>query len=274
MNSTTRRLPYSSPREALRAGIFLTLGGMAFGPLGAGCEAVSTPKSAAASGSEGAPAATRASPASAPPDLAAHMQASFWEAIRARDALISADLPAAQRAAEALANQDLHPLVPADWLHWVNAMQQSARELSMAPTLASASAEIARLALICGECHELHRRDPDRGRTDPQPWPEPQDDLEFRMLRHQIGADQLWDGLVLPSENLFRSGTMTLARAPLAPPEQNGRPVGPALQERIEAVRTLARQAREATTYSERGRVYGELIARCADCHYHARPAE
>lgn len=273
MNSKTCRSPYLHLRAAHRVRFLLVLGGLAFAPL-AGCEGSSTPALAATNGGEGAPAVKPASPASAPPDLRAHMQASFWEAIRARDALISANLPRAQSAAAALANQDFRSLVPADWSHWVNAMQQSARELSMAPNLASASAELGRLALICGECHDLHRRDSNRGRTEPQPWPEPKDDLQFRMLRHQVGADQLWDGLVLPSENLFRSGTMTLARAPLAPLEQNGEAVGPALQARIEAVRTLARQGREATTYAERGRVYGELIARCADCHYYARPAE
>lgn len=248
---------------------------IAVGLLAASCATTpSTPKPAAASGNEATPAEAHVAKDESAPDLAAHMQASFWEAIRARDSLISGDLPAAQRAADALANQDFRQLIPADWLHWVNAMQQSARELSLAPNLASASAELGRIAITCGECHEVRRRGPGQVQTQPEPWRDPPEELNARMVRHQIGADQLWDGLVVPSEDAFRSGTITLTRAPLTPPESNGEPIIPALQERIETIRTLARQAREATTYAERGRVYGELIARCADCHYYVRPAQ
>jgi hypothetical protein len=262
--STRRNLPVPHPRWFI---------GFVFSLLGASCAPPSVPKPAAASGNETRPAEAGVANASAP-DLAAHMQASFWEAIRARDALIGGDLPAAQRAADALANQDFRQLIPADWQHWVNAMQQSARELSMAPNLASASANIGHIAITCGECHEVHRRGPGPVTAQPEAWRDPPDELNARMVRHQIGADQMWDGLVTPSEEAFRSGTITLTRAPLTPPERNGEPIAPELHDRIELIRALARQAREATTYAERGRVYGELIARCADCHYYIRPAQ
>lgn len=58
-----------------------------------------------------------------------------------------------------------------------------------------------------------------------------------------------------------------------APSAMNFQEIDPALAGRIDQVRALAREARVATTYEERGRVYGELISRCADCHYLARPA-
>jgi hypothetical protein len=93
------------------------------------------------------------------------------------------------------------------------------------------------------------------------------------MQRHELAIVQMWDGLVLPSENAWRSGTVTITRAPLRAPELAGRPISPALHERIEATRGLAKQARLATTYQERGRVYGELIAGCAQCHSLQRPA-
>ncbi|HKU39243.1 MAG TPA: hypothetical protein VJR89_13875, partial [Polyangiales bacterium] len=207
------------------------------------------------------------------PDLAAHMQASFWMAVRARDALIAGDLAAAQRAGDALAAQDYMHLVPADWKHWVVSMQHYARELSMAPNPAAAGQELGRLALVCGDCHDLHQRGPERVRPEPEPWRDPPEELEARMLRHQIGAEQLWEGLVLPSETSFRSGITTLTRAPLRAPERRGEPIDEAMNARIEKVRALAKAARAATTYEARGQVYGELIATCADCHAFARPA-
>lgn len=240
----------------------------------------SGPAAAAAEHSAGAerasePAAPAAEPAAAAePDLAAHMQASFWMAVRARDALIAGDLASAQRAADALASHDYGHLLPADWNHWVVLMRQYARELSMAPNPVAAGQELGRLALVCGDCHDLHQRGPERVRPDPEPWRDPPEELGERMLRHQIGAEQLWEGLVLPSETSFRSGITTLTRAPLRAPEREGEPIDAAMNARIEKVRTLAKAARAATTYQARGQIFGELIATCADCHAFARPVQ
>lgn len=201
------------------------------------------------------------------------MRVSFWDTLEARDALIAGDLTRARAAADHLSKTDYAPLLPATWMHWVSQLQQQAGALSLAGNLADASQALGRMALVCGECHELHETGPAHPRVQPRPWEDPPDELDARMQRHQLGVAQMWDGLVLPSERAFRSGTVTITRAPLRAPEQAETPVPPELQTRIEAVRELARAARRAPTYEERGRVYGALIARCADCHYTARPA-
>ena len=128
------------------------------------------------------------------------------------------------------------------------------------------------MALSCGECHELRKRGPGRTLMVPLPWEDPPDSLKQRMQRHQMGVDQLWDGLVLPSENAWRSGTVTITRAPLRGPEQADESSSAELHTRIEATRDLAKQARLAPTYQERGRIFGELISGCAQCHYLQRP--
>jgi hypothetical protein len=92
-----RRL--SSLRSALTPHHLRWLFGIAVSVLSASCAAPNAPRPAAASGNEATPAESAVARESAP-DLTAHMQASFWEAIRARDALIAGDLPTAQRAAE------------------------------------------------------------------------------------------------------------------------------------------------------------------------------
>lgn len=201
------------------------------------------------------------------------MRASFWDTLRARDALIEGDLAAAQRAADRLANTDYKRMFPAAWAHWVAQLQQHAAELALAPNLSAAAQELGRMALTCGECHELHQTGPDTPRSKPLPWEQPPDSVQDRMHRHQLGVALMWDGLVLPSEKAWRNGSVTITRAPLRAPERAHEPVAPELHAQIEAVRDLARQARLATTYQERGRVYGELIARCARCHYTERPA-
>jgi cytochrome c553 len=201
------------------------------------------------------------------------MRATFWDAVRARDALVDGELAAAQRAADQIAKTDYGPVLPAEWKAGVGALQQHAAALSIAPTLRDAAQELGRMALACGECHEVRARGPGAPDTAPLPWAEPPDALEQRMQRHQMGIDQMWDGLVLPSEKAWRSGTVTITRAPLRAPELAEGPISAQVHAQIEATRELGKQARLASTYQERGRIYGELIAGCAQCHYLQRPA-
>jgi len=207
-----------------------------------------------------------------PPDLGYHMRASFWDTLEARDALIAGDLARAQRAADRLAQTDYAAVLPAAWMHWTAQLQQRAQELSLAADLGGAAQALGRIALVCGECHELHVTGPTHPRVQPLPWEDPPEELDARMQRHQLGMEQMWDGLVLPSERAFRSGTVTITRAPLRASEQAAEPIDATLQARIEEVRALAKDARRASTYEQRGRVYGELISRCAQCHYYQRP--
>jgi hypothetical protein len=211
--------------------------------------------------------------APAAPDLAWHMRATFWDAVRARDALIDGNLANAQRAAEQIARADYSRLVPADWKVGVGALQQHASALTTAPDLGAAAQELGRMALACGECHTLRKRGPGRTPTVPLPWEDPPESLDARMQRHQTGIDQMWDGLVVPSDNAWRSGTLTITRAPLRAPDLADEAVSPELHARIEATRELGKEARLATTYLERARVFGELISGCAQCHYMQRPA-
>lgn len=207
------------------------------------------------------------------PDLAYHMRASFWDAVLARDALIAGDLAKAQGYGDRLAKTAYDRMLPTDWRHWYGQLQQYAEALSIAPNLAEASQELGRIALVCGDCHDIHERGPDVPRTTPAPWVDPPESFDSRMHRHQLGMEQMWDGLVLPSEKAWRSGTITITRAPLRAPELADEAVDDATHQRVEQVRALAKAARAATTYEERGRVYGQLIAGCADCHSVTRPA-
>jgi hypothetical protein len=240
--------------------------------IAAGCSHATEPPVAAqsSSGAEQTPATAPAAPA--PVDLAYHMRSSFWDAVEARDALIKGDLARAQHYADALAQRDYAALVSPDWKHWVAQLQQHAKELSIAPNIGAAAQELGRMALVCGDCHDLHERGPSHPRMKPLPFEDPPDSYDARMHRHQLGMAQMWDGLVLPSEKAWQSGTVTITRAPLRAPEREGESVDAATAARIEEIRALAKQARSADSYDARGQVYAELIARCASFHASERP--
>jgi cytochrome c553 len=197
------------------------------------------------------------------------MQATFWKAVAAREAVIAGDLEGAKSAARELAEDDYSAL-PASWKHWVAQLQQRAGEAVLAPDLTTEAQSVARLALACGDCHAQFRH-AEPLREPALEWQDPPEDIDERMLRHEIGVDQLWLGLVRPSEGAWRNGTITLTRAPLAPPQKDGESVDPALAEQIEAIRDLARRARVARSHPERAAIYGELLASCANCHYAVR---
>ncbi|MGD8860826.1 MAG: hypothetical protein PVI30_12520, partial [Myxococcales bacterium] len=200
------------------------------------------------------------------PDTVHHMQSSFWTAVEARDLLVAGDFEGAKRAAATLSKEDFSNL-PDSWKTWVGEMQRVADEIAIAPDVRAAAIGVGRLGVTCGDCHWAQGTGPDQPRPDPLPWKDPPDDLLERMDRHQAGADQLWLGLIAPSEDAWRAGTVSLTRAPLAPPQEDGEAVDDELAQEVAQVRQLAVDAREARTHDERARVYGEFLATCASCH-------
>jgi hypothetical protein len=206
-------------------------------------------------------------------DVRKQMLALYWIATVARDAVIAGDLPAARRAAKLLAKRDYAGDVSDDWRHWFNRMRQDAEEVMLAPDLAATARSIAALGGACGECHTHLLRGPGPMHAMPLAWQEPPDALDDRMYRHDVGVDQLWTGLVRPSDTAWQSGTMTLTRAPLSAPEYEGQEVHPLLAAKIEEIRGLAKQARAARSSVARAAIYGELLSRCASCHFLVRAA-
>jgi cytochrome c553 len=207
-------------------------------------------------------------PSSDAPDRVAHMQATFWLAVVARNAVIAGDLESAKRAASALAEHDYAGTLPGDWRHWVAQMQLRADEVALAPDLPAAAQSLAALGLSCGDCHAQMRGGREPQAEDAVAWKDPPEDLRERMNRHADGVEQLWHGLTDPSDDAWRNGTVTLTRAPLRPALRDGEEISPTMTAQIEEVRALAKRARVAASHPERATIYGELIARCASCHW------
>jgi hypothetical protein len=80
------------------------------------------------------------------------------------------------------------------------------------------------------------------------------------MLAHEIATEQLWQGVVAPSDAAWMAGAEALIAAPeLASDVQD---VG----NRAAHVRDLARRAK-ATASDERAELFGHLLLTCAGCH-------
>jgi len=214
-----------------------------------------------------APAEPRPAPTEQKPVSGAQlMQAAFWTAVQARNALIAGDLARARVAAETLAARD-YSAAPEPWQQGLARLRDSTQQLSASPTLDDAARALGRVAQRCAECHAEQGSGPVRLPFVATASGSAHEQLAERMDRHQAGVEQMWNGLIAASEQLWRSGTLTLLDAPLLPPSKAGQPLSPTLQARMEQVRSLAQQGKDADSYAERARVYGELIASCAACH-------
>ena len=195
------------------------------------------------------------------------MQATFWMAVQARDSVIAGDLATAKNAARSLEEHDYGNTLPASWKPWIGEMQKQAGEVVLAADINGAAMAIGTLGLTCGNCHYHHVAGPDTPRDAPVPWEDAPDSMGERMDRHYAGVEQLWMGLVDPSEEAWRAGTITLTRAPLSAPQTKDGAVDPKAAAEIERVRGLAKRARVASSHPERAQIYGELIAGCGNCH-------
>jgi cytochrome c553 len=148
-------------------------------------------------------------------------------------------------------------------------MQRHAGDMAVAGSIDEAAKSLGSLALSCANCHWQAEQGPEQPRDPPLPWEDPPDAVGERMFRHEVGADQMWMGLIDPSEDAWRNGTITLTRAPLTPPRRDAdqSEIDPESHARVEAVRAIAKRARAARSHEERAQVYAELVTTCADCH-------
>jgi cytochrome c553 len=162
------------------------------------------------------------------------------------------------------------PTQLAEWRPFVDDMKQAARAVGAAPDLPSAAALAAQLGRACSRCHEKTSAVVSFG-WEVAPADEP--GLQPQMKRHQWAAARLWEGLVGPSDDVWREGATVLAATKLdvLATMGSGAPRGdlPALATRV---RELAITAEKTDDGDARAKLYGELLSTCAGCHALVRP--
>ena len=89
--------------------------------------------------------------------------------------------------------------------------------------------------------------------------------LSTHMLRHVWAADRLWEGLFAADPRHWSRGAQVLMEDPL--PFFARLRETPEVGRHAERVHELGAEALATDDRVERARIYGELIATCADCH-------
>ncbi len=211
-----------------------------------------------------APPAAPRPPAEPPRSAQAeYMRAHFSQALVVHAAVIRGDLAAVAPAARVLADP-ARDAMPAGAASHVAGMTRGAREAVEATDILAAAQATARMLTACGTCHRALGTMPALA-TRERP---PVGGVVGHMLDHQIAVDLMLQGLVVPSDSLWRQGTRAMATAPLHPREL---PVDSAVRRELaptEArVHRLATEAAQTTDPAARAGFYAQMLAGCADCH-------
>ncbi len=197
-------------------------------------------------------------------DLAAHMKEHFTRVTEVRDAVIMNDEKAAQEAANWIVEHEPARGLPQGWPPHVENMRSAAREALHAGSVDEAGLAVGRMARVCGECHQAMNA----GLETPEAGSAPMvsDQTKEHMQRHQWAIEQMWTGLVYPSEDAWRRGADALAFAALKP-EEMGRPDAKEVSELADRVHTLGARGAATPGWDDRAQVYGTLLGTCIRCH-------
>jgi cytochrome c553 len=179
-------------------------------------------------------------------------------------AVIRGDLAEVAVDAQTLTRYEGPPGMPERATTYVTAIRQAATTAAAAPTAVAAATASALMLSACGQCHRLVGARPSIAvRGSPELG-----GLVGHMLAHQRAADQIFQGLLLPSDALWREGTRAFASQPL---HSMDLPVGGLERRKLsrteEQIHRIATDAAQANEPRARANYYGQLLAGCADCH-------
>jgi cytochrome c553 len=215
-------------------------------------------------GMDGASAPPAAPGESAEATLRASLQGHDKHGDAMRDAVVRGDLDGAKREAKLLT--ELRVVGPTSGLfgHQLDAMKDAAALVMGANDLKDASRDIGVVAKTCGDCHHVFGRP---GMIVGQPAV-PAAGVRATMQRHQWAAEQLWEGLVVPSDDAWNAGAPVMEEAPLEPGALTpGKSPVPRVGELAMTVHDLGHKAAASERVDLRADLYGQMLATCADCH-------
>lgn len=216
-----------------------------------------------------------APPAPAPPPSAPQGEdAALWSAVLAAqrhmhtryaasqslvDALTRSDMTAIRATASTLRTTSDPEALPR-WQPYITAVQDAANQIELTTTLRAAASGTALLATRCATCHVAISA---RVRFRDDPIPVDHAALAQQMTRHRWAAQQLWQGLIGPSEDRWTAGAEALIAMPFDIVAQAGsNDVDDAMW-----IRAYGRRALAARSDSARADVFSDLLVTCAHCH-------
>jgi len=193
------------------------------------------------------------------------MEDHFAKADELQRAVIAGDLAAAKAPAEWIAKHAGMPNMPADWEPYLPPMREAAEVAAGATDLVTAAKATARMGAACGKCHKglgAHVQFDIEGALAEG------GDAVSHMQRHVWASGRLWEGLVVPSGEVWQSGAQALDEVPLVPEEvTEDSAIFTQVKGTANHVHELGAAARQAGDPDTRAAVYGEFLATCASCH-------
>ena len=183
-----------------------------------------------------------------------------------QSAVIAGDLDAAKAAATWVAERDSISDLASNLRSFEVQLRHQARTASQASTIAAAALATGEIGKSCGDCHQASGT-PLKFNYVAAP-PKSDQPVTAAMLRHQWGADRMWNGLIGNSDSAWVAGARALAEESTYSELFNPRSAkGDAMRGLAAAVRRLGREAATTTDHGRRAQQYGELLGTCAACH-------
>ena len=220
-----------------------------------------------ACGSPQPPAEQAAKPAEPPKpaiDIAKDMHDHLSRVATIQEAVIRGDLDAVAEPATWIANHEEAP-IPAGAETFAPDIKRIAGMAAGAKDIKSAATAASQLVAACGACHQAAKAQVQ--------WTELSKPAEgtgiaAHMLEHQWAVDLMYQGLAMPSDDIWKKGVEALKASPM---KASDLPKDEKLTKEIVAyektVHELAGKAQVATDIGSKVAVYAETIASCANCH-------
>jgi cytochrome c553 len=181
-----------------------------------------------------------------------------------RDAMARGDLDEVKGEATLLAEFRIDVPSSELWRRMLDATKAAAARVAGASDLKEVSRGIGAVARTCGDCHTVMGRPGKIVGYEREEGPS----VPARMQHHQWAAAQLWDGLVVPSDEAWNWGALALSEAQLTPEQLTpGKSPAQRVVDMTQTVRALGRKAADVERVDVRADLYGDLLATCAACH-------
>lgn len=191
------------------------------------------------------------------------MHQRFTAAQRLELAVVHGDLDGAHADARELTELD-EPEALARWQPYFAGIRDAARQIEATPGIVGAARLTATLGRRCARCHEAIGA---RIAFPVEPTPPGDPKLVLQMVRHQWAAEQMWQGLIGPSDARWRAGARALSQAPLDIVAQAVTPSSDLDIDDVARVRLYARRAETTGGQDARADLFGTMLGTCAHCH-------
>jgi mono/diheme cytochrome c family protein len=198
--------------------------------------------------------------------FAEHMHGHLVHVDAIKTEVIAGNLDATREHSVWLSEHDEPPGMPDAWSPYVKEMRQYAAIAASARDLERVAVAVSEIARTCGECHRTNGANPEfaAGQRPPQEL----HDIKTEMHRHLWAANRMWESMIIPSDDAWKSATSMLAEVHLDTAQLTEDPANAArVEELLERARALGELGAATSAGPLRSEQLGKFLSLCARCH-------